>query len=381
MKRSATDLLRRLTLFLIGLAGVNPLGAQELNTSLREAVTMMPAGGFSEPSLEVTWYLPPGDGPFPVVIINHGRALGIAKMQTRYRPVLAASEFVRRGYAVVVPMRQGFSKSEGSEISGGCNVYSNGLEQARSVHRTLDWVAKQEWADVSRNVVMGQSHGGLTTLAYGTKPHPGTKLLVNFAGGLRQEGCASWQHTLIRAIGDYGTATTLPSLWFYGDNDSFFSPFVWQGAFERYRQGGAPVELVAFGHFGSDAHALFGAKVGLPIWLPKVDAALAQVGLPHQLVHVLPADNDVAPPPASGFAKVSEVEKLPVRSESARQGYRTWLAADSPKAFVIHPGKGYWTSSWGGEKPIARALAACQRRASEPCRVYSVDDLVVWTAD
>ena len=188
--------------------------AQELDARLGEQVQMVPAGGFTEPELEVTVYRPQGAGPFPVLVINHGRASGNAKLQPRYRPSLAAREFVQRGWAVVVPMRQGFSQSGGSEISAGCNVHSNGLQQARSLRRTLDWVASQPWADVSRNVVLGQSHGGLTTLAYGTDPHPGTRLLVNFAGGLRQETCTAWQQNLIRAIGDYGADTRLPSLWF-----------------------------------------------------------------------------------------------------------------------------------------------------------------------
>jgi dienelactone hydrolase len=188
--------------------------AQDLDATLREEVVMVPSTGFTESELEVTLYRPPGDGPFPVMVINHGRALGNARMQPRARYPVAAREFVSRGYLVAVPMRQGFSRSGGNEISGGCNVQSNGVQQAKSVRRTLDWLGQQPFADVSRNVVMGQSHGGLTTLAYGTDPHPGTKLLVNFAGGLRQEGCTGWQSNMTRGIGSYGETTKLPSLWF-----------------------------------------------------------------------------------------------------------------------------------------------------------------------
>lgn len=369
------------TLLLAGAALAAPVRAQDLDARLGEAVTMVPSGGFTEPELEVTVYRPQGDGPFPVLVINHGRAPGNAKLQPRYRPALAAREFVQRGWAVVVPMRQGFSQSGGSEISAGCNVHSNGLQQARSVRRTLDWLATQPWADVSRNVVMGQSHGGLTTLAYGTAPHPGTRLLVNFAGGLRQENCTAWQQNLIRAIGDYGAETRLPSLWFYGDNDSYFPPFVWRSAHERYAQAGGRADLVAVGQFGSDAHSLFGSRAGVPIWLPKVLAALDAAGLPTQVVQALPAAPDLPVPPASGFAPLTELDRVPVRTDRARAGYQAWLAADSPKAFAIHPTLGTWASAWGGERPIARALANCERFAKAPCRLYAVDDVVVWTAD
>jgi len=67
------------------------LQAQELVAALGEQVLMLPASGFTEPALELTVYRPPGQGPFPVLLINHGRAPGNAHLQPRYRPVLAAA--------------------------------------------------------------------------------------------------------------------------------------------------------------------------------------------------------------------------------------------------------------------------------------------------
>ena len=199
--------------------------SQTIDANLREKVDVIPSVGFTQLELEVTTFMPAGDGPFPIVVINHGRSSGDARFQERYRPILAVREFISRGYAVVVPMRHGFSKSGGNEISGGCNVYSNGLQQAISVKRAVHWASSKGWAHASRIVVMGQSHGGLTTLAYGVDPDPGVKLLVNFAGGLKQPNCTGWEGVLVRAFADYGEKTKLPSIWFYGDNDSFFSHF------------------------------------------------------------------------------------------------------------------------------------------------------------
>lgn len=363
-----------------------PAPGQALEQALNESVVRVPSGGFTEPELELTLFRPAGDGPFPVVLINHGRAPGPASLQPRYRPLLAAREFVRRGYLVAVPMRQGFSQSGGAEISGACNVHSNGLQQARSVRRTLGWLASQPFADVARNAVLGQSHGGLTTLAYGTEPHAGTRLLVNFAGGLRQEGCLGWENNLIRAIADYGGATRLPSLWFYGDNDSFFAPTIWRPAFERYQQAGGRAELVAFGSFGNDAHAMFGARAGLRVWLGPVLSAFTAAGLPVAVVNPLPEPADLPTPPASNFARLDEVDKVPLRFERAREGYRGWLAADGPKAFAVHPMLGSWGASWGGNRANARALANCDRSAGEraagqPCKLYAVDDTVVWAPE
>ena len=135
------------------------------------------------------------------------------------------------------------------------------------------------------------------------------------------------------------------------------------------------------GTFGSDAHSLFGSRAGLPIWMPKVLAALDAAGLPTQLVHALPVAADLAAPPPSGFAATTDLDRVPLRSDRARAGYQAWLAAESPRAFAIHPTQGSWASAWGGERPIARALANCERFAKAPCRLYAVDDAVVWTTD
>jgi pimeloyl-ACP methyl ester carboxylesterase len=58
---------------------------------------------------------PPGPGPFPVVVINHGT--GQSDLWRAAMPVpeyaAAAQWFVARGYAVVVPQRLGHGKTGG----------------------------------------------------------------------------------------------------------------------------------------------------------------------------------------------------------------------------------------------------------------------------
>src|ERR1035437_4884123 len=166
--------------------------AQDLNADLREQVLMVPKkGAMFTTLLETTIYRPPGDGPFPLAVINHGKAFGDPRFQARFRPSGAARFFLQRGYAVVVPVRQGFSKSAGSYIGAGCNVESNGRVQAEDVKAVLDYVVSQPWADRNRIVVLGQSHGGWTTLAFGAQNYPGVTALINFAGGLRQDTCSA----------------------------------------------------------------------------------------------------------------------------------------------------------------------------------------------
>jgi dienelactone hydrolase len=259
------------------------LNAQELP----QEILMVKKSGFFSFELETTVYKPSGDGPFPLVVINHGKAAGDPKFQNRSSYPLAARYFLARGYVVAIPMRQGFSKSTGTYVGGGCNVGSNGMVQADDVKATLDFFTAQPYIDKSRLVVAGQSHGGLTTMAFGTFNYPGVKGLINFAGGLRQEQCAGWESVLARAFGSYAKDTKIPSLWFYGDNDSYWPKPVWQSMYGRYSENIAAnnvaARMVAFGTFVVDAHNMFGHNAGLSIWQPEVDKFLAEIGMPVQI--------------------------------------------------------------------------------------------------
>jgi dienelactone hydrolase len=355
----------------------------DLDASLNEAVQIVPKKGLFTIDLETTIYKPDGEGPFPIAIINHGKAPGDSRFQGRYRPAIAARYFLERGYAVIVPMRQGFSKSSGSYIGGGCNVESNGRAQAEDVKAVLDYVVAQSWADKTRMIVLGQSHGGWTTLAFGALDYPGVKALVNFAGGLRQESCSSWESSLAKGAAEYAKQTSLPSLWFYGDNDSFFNTPTYTGMFEKYTSAGGKAKLIAFGTFGSDSHSMFGSRAGIPIWQPEVTKLLASVGLPSQpqpsyAKYTIPAA--LQTPPKTDFAALEDVTKLPHVKDAGRLGYTNYLTKTMPRAFAVAP-NGAWGWANAGDDPLRRALDSCNRDGNGLCKLYSVDDFVVWNAE
>lgn len=251
-----------------------------LDTALRERVIRVTKPGFWAATLEVTLFSPPGDGPFPVAVINHGKAAGDPRWQARARFVLPSRALVERGFLVVLPMRTGFSKSTGSYLRVGCNTESNGLVQADDIAAVLDHVATLPEADVSRTVVLGQSHGGMATLALGTIGRPGVRGLVNFAGGLRNTDCVAWEGGLARAFAAYGAKVRVPSLWFYGDNDSYWSRPTWEAMHRAYVEAGGDARMVAFGTFApGDAHGMFGSRAGQSIWLPEFDRFAAEIGV------------------------------------------------------------------------------------------------------
>jgi dienelactone hydrolase len=275
-----------------------------LEASLRERVIRVTKPGFWAPTLEVTLFSPQGDGPFPVVVINHGKASGDPRWQARARYLLPSRALVERGFLVVLPMRTGFSKSTGSYMEVGCNTESNGLVQADDVAAVLDHVATLPEADATRTIVMGQSHGGLVTLALGTLGRPGVKGLVNFAGGLRYTQCVAWEDGLARTFAAYGAKTRIPSLWFYGDNDSYWSRPVWEAMHRAYVGAGGEARMVAYGTFATgDAHGMFGSRAGQSIWLPEFDRFAAALGLGTARASSRPAPTGPAADAATAGAR------------------------------------------------------------------------------
>lgn len=351
-----------------------------IETALNEEVLMIPNKiAIFTLDIETTVFRPDGPGPFPLAVINHGKQFGNPRYQNRYRPLSAARFFLARGYAVLAPMRGGFSKSTGSYVGVGCNIESNGRVQAEDVRAAIKWASAQPWADTTRVLVLGQSHGGWTTLALGTFNDSGILGIVNFAGGLKQEQCMAWESGLAKAAAEYGEKTRIPSLWFYGDNDSYFSPSTWRPMFERYRAGNPQTELVAFGSFGNDAHSLFGSRAGESIWQPRLIEFMAKLGLPTEVVQPSSGSSTAARtlPRDSGYSSIHEIDAVPCESERCRDDYRAFLEQTSPRAFASDGRAWGWAS--GTTDHAERALQTCNKNAaSGDCRLYAVDNRVVW---
>jgi dienelactone hydrolase len=376
-------MIRSIFLSVISLGFAGQIAAQDVppDPLLGESVVFIKNNKLFAVEMETTLFKPDGNGPFPVVVINHGKSPGNNHLQSRNRAMPATREFLQRGYAVVLPMRQGFSKSGGAAVGEGCNIEGNGEAQAEDVKSVVAWLGQQPWADTSQMIMMGQSHGGLTTLAYAQEPHPGFKLFVNFAGGLKRTGGCQWETALKGAYAAYGSKTKVPSLWFYGENDSYFPPSVIKPAFEAYQSAGGPAEMIAYGVFGADAHAMFGSYSGLPIWWKRVEEKLAVVALPSKTIfpqYALKKPVHLNVLPSSGFAALEDESKLPFVRDTGRAGYKTYLSKTLPRAFAIAPNGAWGWSDNSGENPFERAVDNCNKKGLGECKLYSADNLVVW---
>jgi hypothetical protein len=180
-------------------------------------------------------------------------------------------------------------------------------------------------------------------------------------------------------MGAYGAVSRVPSLWFYGDNDSYFSVDTWQAMYKAYTDAGGKARLVAFGKFRDDAHDLFASPSGVVIWVPPVREFFQQLGLNFDIRYrIVLADHETAPPAGSNFAELAALDKLPFVNDAGRQDYASWLNAAPPRAFAIGDG-GAWGRASGSAKAMSRALDNCNaHKPTQPCRLYAVDDAVVW---
>ena len=214
-------------------------------------------------SLEAMVYRPPGDGPFPLVEFNHGVPLESGHfLETRPGFMRAAHWFVDRGFAVVVPLRRGFGRSQGDyQPPRGCSpqAYVDRAQwEAQDAAGAVRFMQRQTFVDPLRVLVVGQSAGGLASLALATDPPPGVLGVLNFAGGMGSDGqerICGGDESLIAAMANLALDNRLPQLWLYAENDHFFSAQLADTMFKTYsRRSKPPVAFVRLPPFGSDGH-------------------------------------------------------------------------------------------------------------------------------
>jgi hypothetical protein len=107
-----------------------------------------------------------------------------------------------------------------------------------------------------------------------------------------------------------------------------------------------------------------------------------------QVTTVAPPRGGDSGPAPTGYAALNDADALPYLNARGRQSYREWLGRPQPRAFAIaangrsFAAHGPAPADRGRPTDAAgRAVAGCERLAKMPCRVYAVDDHVVWVED
>jgi dienelactone hydrolase len=249
---------------------------------------MTPATGDRVFLLETVVYRPAGNGPFPLVTINHGKPRGSETVVPEMHPGydVAAGWFVDHGFAVAVPMRRGYGSSQGqiSDIAGSCDhrdYFMSARMTATEMEGVITYMQRQSFVDPKNVVVLGHSWGALGALGVAYDAPPGVIGIINFAGGggsLVPGQICSGADRLIADIGRLGTDEHIPQIWLYAENDHYFAPPLAHAMFEAYRtKARAPITFVDLPPFDGDGHLTI-MRSDTTIWAAAVGEFLA--GLP-----------------------------------------------------------------------------------------------------
>lgn len=328
--------------------------------------------------MPITIYRPQGDGPFPLVVFNHGRAVTAKRAaQGRYRPEHAARYLVAKGFVVLVPMRVGYWETYGDfdpEQTGPCSslrIEPMAIAASAQVLASVEFAKSLPYVDVSRWIVAGQSVGGLTAVATVGRNPPGLLAGINFSGGVGGnpetspgKPCSPVQ--VARYWADLAKTAKAPMLWLYWQNDKYWGEDIPRQWHKAWVDGGGKASFAGFGPSGDDGHN--GLNADMNNWLPVLDSFLAQLGFTKSAI--------VTKPSATDFAPIAERERVPINAQGKTNGYDKFLQAKAPRAFAVGAQGGWGFAT--GDYVSGRALGFCQR-SGQSCRLYAVDDDVVWS--
>ncbi|NHN88573.1 alpha/beta hydrolase family protein [Acetobacter conturbans] len=324
--------------------------------------------------LEATLLLPHLAGPFPLAIISGGAShISLTNHGDRKSYSYLSGYFLSRGYAVLLPMPRGFADSDGTLISHGCALTATAQENAEDIRAVSASVIGLPEIDATRIVTAGVSFGGWVQMAMSATPLAGTKAQVLFFPLMHDTSCHSDNDRLVQGARELGAASSLPTLWVQGENDSLAPTELWKTMFAAYKSGNPKSTLVDVPPFQTDSHALLNDPDGMKPWMAQADALLTQVGLPSR--PVMPEYMPLIAPDASGYAALDDFSKLPQQNDMIRKAYRMFLSQKLPRAFII--GSDAQVIGANGIDPIRQALAACSKVTTN-CRLYAYNDRVVW---
>ncbi len=240
--------------------------------------------------LESVIYRPDGNGPFPVLIVNHG-STGNGDQPSRFTETFhsagIASFFNRHGWLVVFPQRRGRGKSDG--------LYDEGFREDRALGYSANPAlsipgAERALSDVdaalealspsdmdSANVVMaGISRGGILSIAYAGRHPDKVKGVVNFVGGWISDG-AGTASRINQTIFGFGTNFKQKTLWLYGHDDPFYAVAHSKQNFDAFVAAGGKGTFHEFQLPQGSGHVVHEWP---DVWQPPVRDYMCEIGYP-----------------------------------------------------------------------------------------------------
>jgi dienelactone hydrolase len=218
-------------------------------------------------------------------VINHGTSEATRLAVSLPVYYWLSRWFVERGYIVALPQRRGHGATGGplAEAIGTCanpEHVASGQVAASDIAAAIRHMEQQDFVARGQTIVVGISTGGWASLALASQYPQLAHAVINFAGGRgghargrANEICDAKR--LINAAHVYGrAASTVPTLWLYARNDSFFGPNLAQKLATAWRTAGGRVELHQLPAYGDDGHTIADNRSGWDLWGNFVDQFL-----------------------------------------------------------------------------------------------------------
>lgn len=208
--------------------------------------------------------------PYPIAIINHGRAAKPEERTTafgRANSIVNARWLAGMGFLVAVPTRIGYGVTGGEDLedTGLCHKknyppgYKVGIDQTLQILQTL-----RQRPDIAPDggLILGQSFGGTIAIGVAAQNPTGILATLNFAGGgggnpetnpMQPCGTANLEHM----FATYGKTAKIPTLWVYTENDQWMGPKYPKEWFEAYKAKSGTGEFLLLPPNGTDGHGVF----------------------------------------------------------------------------------------------------------------------------
>ena len=242
-------------------------------------------------------YKPDGDGPFPVVIYNHGSRDGRERASVPFQYV--GRILTNAGYAVLVPERRGYGKSDGSvwseEVRNNQSLIARLQAETDDVLAAIDYLRDIRFIDTTRMGIMGWSFGGIVTMLAISRSTAFLVAVDQAGGALTWDNNAYVRIALIAAAEKAET----PTLFMVANNDRTTSSI--STLAEIFKKRGIPHQRIIYESFtptqgyggGAPGHAVFSAQ-GVSVWESDVVQFLGR----YLSASVLDKRNDATAPRA-----------------------------------------------------------------------------------
>lgn len=237
--------------------------------------------------LDGTIFRPAGDGPYPLVVINHGMPFaGDFHSLPRYRFSTVAGWFVEHGFAVAVPMRRGYGASDGDCVEGVGNpddpdFFWAGQSTANDIGAVIAYLRTLPFVQPEQVIVLGQSAGAWGALALAGRNQAGIAATIAVApgrGGLCP-GVNSHPERLIQTAARFGAQVCTPVLWLSCVNDRIFPCSLSRQMFDAFAERHELSSFIALPAYGEDGHQMIKEPGGLALWGQPVEFFLREHSL------------------------------------------------------------------------------------------------------